>query len=75
MSVEVIIVTKNNKTQSGTNIQHVKQQNASASSSSSAQYGTEFSSQTDVQQVKKLNQQSASKKSQASGSAGQNSQQ
>lgn len=66
-------MAKNNKTQAGTNIQQVKQQNANASSS--GQYGTEFSSQTDVAQVKKLNQQSAAKKSQASGSYGQNSQQ
>ncbi|MGN1386021.1 MAG: gamma-type small acid-soluble spore protein [Bacillus sp. (in: firmicutes)] len=63
-----------NKTQSGTSIQHVKQQNA-GSAGSSGQYGTEFSSQTDVQQVKKLNQQAEANKSQASGKYGQNSSQ
>ncbi len=62
-------MAKNNQTSSGTNIQHVKQQNAGAS----GQYGTEFSSQTDVQQVRQQNAKSAQKSSQASG--GQNPQQ
>ncbi|MGN1400058.1 MAG: gamma-type small acid-soluble spore protein [Bacillus sp. (in: firmicutes)] len=65
-------MANNKQTQSGTSIQHVKQQNANANS---GQYGTEFASQTDVQQVRKQNQQSASKSSQASGQYGQNSQQ
>ncbi|MGM9926418.1 MAG: gamma-type small acid-soluble spore protein [Bacillus sp. (in: firmicutes)] len=65
-----------NMTSSGTNIQHVKQQNVqSAGAQSSGQYGTEFSSQTDTAQVKKLNQQAEAKKAQASGQYGQNSQQ
>lgn len=66
-----------NQTQSGTSIQHVKQQNANASNASSqaGSYGTEFASQTDVAQVKKQNQQSAAKSAQASGNYGQNSQQ
>ena len=80
-----------NKTQSGTSIQHVKQQNAQASSGA-GQYGTEFASQTNVAQVQKQNAKSASssanagqygtefasqtaKKAQNSGSYGQNSQQ
>ena len=67
-------MANNNKTQTGTNIQKVKQQNAGASSSSGS-YGTEFASQTDVQQVRQQNQQSAQKSSQASGGYGQNSQQ
>ena len=63
-----------NKTQTGTNVQQVRQQNAS-SAGSSGQFGTEFASQTDVQQVKKQNQQAEANKAKASGNYGQNSQQ
>ncbi|WP_273129229.1 gamma-type small acid-soluble spore protein [Bacillus weihaiensis] len=52
------------KTASGTNIQHVKQQNAQAEQGQegAGQYGTEFASQTDVQHVKKYNQQAEANK-------------
>ncbi|KMN98961.1 spore protein [Priestia aryabhattai] len=43
-----------NTTASGTNVQHVKQKNAQASS---GKYGTEFASETDVQHVKRQNAQ------------------
>ena len=46
------------KTQTGTNVGKVKQQNAGG------QFGTEFASETDVQQVKRQNQQSQNKDSQ-----------
>ena len=39
-----------NQTQSGTNIQQVRQQNAA--SAGAGQFGTEFASETDVQEVK-----------------------
>ncbi|MFT8322734.1 MAG: gamma-type small acid-soluble spore protein [Bacillus sp. (in: firmicutes)] len=51
-------------TQSGTNIQEVKQQNAQ--SAGQGQYGTEFASETNVAEVKKYNQQAEAKKSQNS---------
>ncbi|MFJ7830549.1 gamma-type small acid-soluble spore protein [Peribacillus sp. NPDC097264] len=53
----------NNKTQSGTDIQQVKKQNAQ-SQQGQGQYGTEFASETNVQDVKQQNQKSQSKKSQ-----------
>ncbi|WP_249872753.1 gamma-type small acid-soluble spore protein [Oceanobacillus saliphilus] len=52
---------KPNQTTSGTNVQHVKQQNQQAAQGQ-GQYGTEFASETDVQHVKQQNQQSQSKK-------------
>ncbi|MTH55470.1 gamma-type small acid-soluble spore protein [Bacillus mangrovi] len=48
------------KTTSGTNVQHVKQQNQQAAQ---GQYGTEFASETDAQHVKKYNQQAEANKS------------
>lgn len=70
--VEVITMAKPNNSQSGTNIQQVRQQNAqSASAGSQGQFGTEFGSETDVQKVKQANQQAEAKKSQGSGQAGQ----
>ena len=60
------------RTQSSTNAQQVQKQNAA---SASGQYGTEFASQTDVQEVRKQNQQAEAKKAQNSGQYGQNSQQ
>lgn len=56
--------------QSGTNVQHVKQQNAK---STQGNFGTEFASETDVQQVRQQNQQAEAKKAQSSG-GGQQSQ-
>lgn len=46
------------KTQAGTNVGKVKQQNAGG------QFGTEFASETNVQEVKSQNQQSLSKAAQ-----------
>ncbi|WP_433748221.1 gamma-type small acid-soluble spore protein [Falsibacillus pallidus] len=62
-----------NKTQSGTSVQHVKQQNAQAGQQAGAaqQYGTEFAAETNAQQVKQQNQQSEAKKNQASGNQAQ----
>ncbi|WP_141434356.1 gamma-type small acid-soluble spore protein [Bacillus sp. 03113] len=57
-----------NQTQAGTNIQKVKQQNAA---SGQGQYGTEFASETNAQEVKKLNQQAESNKAKNSGQFGQ----
>ncbi|EDL65138.1 gamma-type small acid-soluble spore protein [Bacillus sp. SG-1] len=56
-------MAKRNQTQSGTNVQHVKQQNAQAQGQA-GQYGAEFASETDVQQVKQQNAQSQAKKNQ-----------
>lgn len=53
-----------NKTQAGTNIQEVKQQNAS---SAQGQYGTEFASETNAQEVKQQNQQAEAQKAKNSG--------
>jgi small acid-soluble spore protein E (minor gamma-type SASP) len=61
------------KTKAGTNIQHVKQQNAQ-SAGSAGQYGTEFASESYAAEVRKQNAQSAARKNQAS-TQGQNPQQ
>ncbi|MEN2768289.1 gamma-type small acid-soluble spore protein [Ornithinibacillus xuwenensis] len=50
-----------NKTASGTNVQHVKQQNAKAGQGQ-GQYGTEFASETNAQEVRKQNQKSQQNK-------------
>ena len=55
------MMAKNKKTTSGTNVQHVKQQNAQAQSGQ-GQYGTEFASETNAQEVRKQNQQSQANK-------------
>lgn len=57
-NVEVKRVAKK-KSKAGTNIQHVKQQNAQ---SAQGNYETEFASETDVQHVKQQNQQAEAKK-------------
>ncbi|CAM4232397.1 gamma-type small acid-soluble spore protein [Lederbergia lenta] len=64
---------KSNKTQSGTNIEEVRQQNAQSAGGAGAQgnFGAEFGSETDAQQVKKQNQQAESKKAKNSGNFGQ----
>lgn len=54
-----------NKTQAGTNVQQVRQQNAQAAQGQQ-QFGAEFASETDAQQVKKQNQQAEAKKNQNS---------
>ncbi len=56
----ILMAKKAGSTQSGTNIQEVKQQNASATS---GQYGTEFASETDVQEVKQRNAKAEQNKS------------
>ncbi|WP_165999550.1 gamma-type small acid-soluble spore protein [Bacillus sp. Cs-700] len=69
---------KPGQTQAGTSIQHVKQQNqqASAGQAGQQQYGAEFASETDAQEVKARNAKSAQNKQQASaGQAGQAGQQ
>jgi small acid-soluble spore protein E (minor gamma-type SASP) len=55
-----------NKSQSGTNIQEVRQQNAQSQggAGSAGQFGTEFASQTDAAEVRKQNQQSQANKGQ-----------
>lgn len=73
-SVEVIIMAKQtNKTSAGTNVNEVRQQNAQSAQGSAGQgqFGTEFGSETDAQQVKKQNQQAESRKSQNAGKFGQ----
>ncbi len=55
------------KTQSGTNIQQVRQQNAaSAQGQAGQQFGTEFASETNAQEVRRQNQQSQQNKGQNS---------
>jgi small acid-soluble spore protein E (minor gamma-type SASP) len=46
-----------NKSQAGTNIQEVRQQNA-GSQAGQGQFGTEFASETNAAEVKRQNQQS-----------------
>jgi small acid-soluble spore protein E (minor gamma-type SASP) len=56
-----------NKTAAGTNIQHVRQQNAqSAQAGAAGQFGTEFAAETNVQQVQQQNAQAEARKSQNS---------
>ena len=64
-----------NQSQSGTNIQQVRQQNAqSAGAAGQGQFGTEFASETDVQEVKQRNAQAEANKAKNSGQyGGQNS--
>ncbi|MDE3838024.1 gamma-type small acid-soluble spore protein [Bacillus methanolicus] len=65
-----------NKSQAGTNIQEVRQQNAQSGQSQAAgqgQFGTEFASETNAQQVRQQNQQAEAKKAQNSGQSGQSS--
>src|SRR5699024_10537484 len=66
---EVILFPKRKKkTASGTIVQHVKQQNQQAAQGQSqnqkeqGQFGTEFASETNVQDVKKANQKSQQNK-------------
>lgn len=60
----IVMAKKAGLTQSGTNIQEVKQQNAQ--SAGQGQFGTEFASETNAAEVKKFNQQAEAKKSQNS---------
>ncbi|WP_102347957.1 gamma-type small acid-soluble spore protein [Bacillus sp. Marseille-P3661] len=55
------------KTQAGTNIQQVRQQNAqSAGQAGAGQFGTEFASETNAQEVRQQNAQAERNKSQNS---------
>ncbi|WP_100330439.1 gamma-type small acid-soluble spore protein [Bacillus xiapuensis] len=57
------------KTMAGTDVNHVKQQNAASAMGQNAQnaaFGTEFSSETDAQHVKQQNAESEARKNQAS---------
>ena len=63
-----------NKSQSGTNVQEVRQQNAqSAGSAGQGQFGTEFASETNAAEVKQQNQQSQANKAKNPGNFGQQS--
>jgi len=55
-----------NRTQSGTNVQQVRQQNAQSSQGGAGQFGTEFGSETNAQEVRRQNQQAESNKGQNS---------
>ncbi|WAA08785.1 gamma-type small acid-soluble spore protein [Fervidibacillus albus] len=59
-------MAKQKRSSAGTNIQNVKQQNAQSAQGQQNQYGTEFASETDAQQVRKQNQKAESKKQQNS---------
>ncbi|RIW32327.1 gamma-type small acid-soluble spore protein [Bacillus salacetis] len=52
------------RTQSGTNAQEVKQQNAQSQNGQAGQYGAEFASETNAQEVRKQNAQSQAQKGQ-----------
>lgn len=61
-----------NKTQAGTNIQEVRQQNAqTAGQAGQGQFGTEFASETNAQEVRQQNQQAEARKAQNSGGQSQ----
>lgn len=57
----IFMAKKSGVTQTGTNIQEVKQQNAQAGQ---GQFGTEFASETNASEVRKANQQAEARKSQ-----------
>lgn len=56
-----------NKSQSGTNVQEVRQQNAQ--SAGQGQFGTEFASETNVQEVKERNARAEAQKGKNSGNS------
>lgn len=56
-----------NQTQSGTNIQEVRQQNAQSAQGGQGQFGAEFASETNAQEVRQQNQQAEARKGQNSG--------
>lgn len=59
-----------NQSQAGTNIQQVIQQNAQSAQGAQGQYGTEFASETNAQEVRQQNQQAEARKGQNSGQQG-----
>ncbi|GIN88273.1 hypothetical protein J6TS2_46590 [Heyndrickxia sporothermodurans] len=63
------MANQTNKSQAGTNINEVKQQNAKSAQGTAGQgqFGTEFGSETDVQSVRQQNQQAESRKNQNAG--------
>jgi small acid-soluble spore protein E (minor gamma-type SASP) len=62
-----------NKSQAGTNIQEVRQQNAQAGAGAggAGAFGTEFASETNAAEVRKQNQQSQANKNAGQGNFGQ----
>lgn len=63
-----------NKTQSGTNVEHVKNQNAQQAGANNQNYATEFAAETNAADVKRQNQQAEAKKNNASTNAKNNQQ-
>lgn len=60
MNAEVIVMANNpKKSAAGTNVEQVKKANQAAAQ---GQYGTEFASETDAQEVKQQNQKSQQSK-------------
>ncbi|WP_062353207.1 gamma-type small acid-soluble spore protein [Bacillus kwashiorkori] len=55
-------MAKRNRTSTGTNIENVRQQNAQSSQGNAGQFGTEFASETDAQEVRRQNQQAEQNK-------------
>jgi small acid-soluble spore protein E (minor gamma-type SASP) len=53
------MANRQNPTQSGTNIQQVRQQNAQSAQGGAGQFGTEFASETNAAEVRRQNAQSA----------------
>jgi len=64
-----------NKTSSGTNIEHVKNQNAQTAGANNQNYGTEFAAETNAAEVKRQNQQAEANKKNASTQGKNNNQQ
>lgn len=56
------MTNKNNKTTTGTNISEVQKQNQKAAKKMQDQYGTEFASETNLEEVKQQNKQSEQNK-------------
>lgn len=63
-----MIPLANKKSQAGTNVEKVKQQNAA---STQGNYETEFASETDAQSVKERNKKAEANKANNSGNYGQ----
>ncbi|MCJ7843321.1 gamma-type small acid-soluble spore protein [Lederbergia sp. NSJ-179] len=60
----------NKKSQAGTNVENVRQQNAQ-SAGAQGNFGTEFGSETDVQSVKERNKKAEQNKAKNAGNFGQ----
>jgi small acid-soluble spore protein E (minor gamma-type SASP) len=60
---EVIVMANNPKrSAAGTNVEQVKKQNQQAAQGQQGQFGTEFASETDAQEVRNQNQKSQQSK-------------